>query len=493
MRSPLLLALALAAASSLHAQARDSQPAGPVLSLDEAIALARRNNPEHLQIVNDRRAASAAVRAAYGNLFPSVSTSLSGQYQQGGDQYFNGVRLSQSSDVVQSQYEIGFAYTMNGTTLIAPKLQRANRDAVEADIAGSAELLRNSIAQQYLTALQSRARAALADTLVTAAQSQLGLAQARAAVGAATQLDVRRAEVELGQQRVNAIQAHNAVAIDKLRLFQRMGVPQPADVQLISQFTIAPPSFTVDSVLELARRQNPGLVALRSREKVAGLSVQSRRSEYTPTLRLSSGFGGNYSGYTNADVPVAQERERILGLRGSCFTQDSIRVGAGLSSITGQCSAFDFTDADASRLRSQSQLRPFDFNRAPWYLTASMSLPLFDGFTREQRLQEAQAQRDDARQGVRARELALTADVTAAYLTLGAAAQTVAQQEQNAVKAREELAFAQERYRVGAATFLDVIQARAAYERVESDRITAIYDYHKAFAALESAVGRPLR
>ena len=34
---------------------------------------------------------------------------------------------------------------------------------------------------------------------------------------------------------------------------------------------------------------------------------------------------------------------------------------------------------------------------------------------------------------------------------------------------------------------------RASFERAENDRINAIYDYHKAFAALESAVGRPLR
>jgi hypothetical protein len=31
------------------------------------------------------------------------------------------------------------------------------------------------------------------------------------------------------------------------------------------------------------------------------------------------------------------------------------------------------------------------------------------------------------------------------------------------------------------------------FERAESERINAIYDYHKAFAALESAVGSPLR
>ena len=35
--------------------------------------------------------------------------------------------------------------------------------------------------------------------------------------------------------------------------------------------------------------------------------------------------------------------------------------------------------------------------------------------------------------------------------------------------------------------------ARAAYERAETDRINAIYDYHRAYAALENAVGRPLR
>ncbi len=69
----------------------------------------------------------------------------------------------------------------------------------------------------------------------------------------------------------------------------------------------------------------------------------------------------------------------------------------------------------------------------------------------------------------------------------------MALQGQNAEKAREELNLAQERYRVGASTFLEVTEARASLERAETERINAIYDYHKAFAALESAVGRSLR
>jgi outer membrane protein TolC len=101
--------------------------------------------------------------------------------------------------------------------------------------------------------------------------------------------------------------------------------------------------------------------------------------------------------------------------------------------------------------------------------------------------------REDARYTERARELQLTADVTSAYLTLTTSVRTVQIQSQNSTAARQALTLSEERYRVGAATFVDVADARAAYETAENGRISAVYDYHKAFAALESAVGRPLR
>jgi outer membrane protein len=46
---------------------------------------------------------------------------------------------------------------------------------------------------------------------------------------------------------------------------------------------------------------------------------------------------------------------------------------------------------------------------------------------------------------------------------------------------------------VGNGTFLDLLGARVASEQAEADYITAVYDYHKAYAALENAVGRPMR
>ena len=73
------------------------------------------------------------------------------------------------------------------------------------------------------------------------------------------------------------------------------------------------------------------------------------------------------------------------------------------------------------------------------------------------------------------------------------AVQTVALQEKNAENARQALEFAQERYRVGAASFLDVTVARGQFEQAQIARVNSVYDYQKAFAGLETAVGRPLR
>jgi outer membrane protein len=493
MRTLLFIGL-LAAVSRVSAQAVPQDSAAPTsLTIEQAIDLARRNNPELQQTLNNRIGAQAAVRSAYGALLPNADASLSVQRQQGGQQIFSGTSLGASSDVRQSSYDIGFNYRLNSATLITPSLQRANRDAVEADITGASEILRSNVSQQYLTALRAEASADLQDSLVVVSQQELVLAQAREIVGSGTQLDVQRAEVALGQQQVQALQARNQVEIEKLRLFQLMGTPQPANVKLISQFPVTPLTLNLQELIASAHNQNPSVLALRSRQHVADLNVRREKGEYSPTLSISTGVGGYTYGYTNSSFPVQQAAAQTDAARASCVRTEEVRAALNLSNQLAECNAIVFTSADAAAIREGNSKFPFNFTKAPRSITATLSLPLFDGFSREQRLQEAMANRSDARYAVRAKEIALTADVTAAYLILTTAAKTVALQEQNAAKAKQELKLVQDRYKIGATTFVDLTESRATYERAESDRITAIYDYHKAFAALESAVGHPLR
>ena len=486
------------APSILTAQVPSSVKQSPssaptTLTLDDAIALARQNNPTFLTTANERKTADAQVRQAYGALLPSSNASFYSGYQQGGDIFVQGGSLAVGSDQLQSGYQLGVNYRINAGTLVQPRAAKANRVAADADITGAAETLRSGVTQQYITALRAEANGALQDTLVQVQRANLELAKARVAVGADNILAVRRAEVTLGQAEVAALTAHNTADVEKVRLFQQIGVQPPAGVQLTTTFAVSKPTFSLDSVLDLARRVNPAVRALREREAAAGWQVRVAQSSYTPTLSLSTGWSGNSQQFTNSDFPVQQAITTQQGRLASCLTQDSIRTALSMTSLNCNNGRFTLTQDQIAQIRSDNQSFPFKFQRAPLSFSATVSIPVFDNFNREQRVEQAQVDRDNARLTVRARELQTTADVTQGYLNLVTAARTVELQEVNAQKAREELTYAQERYRVGAATFLDVTTSSGAFVQAQVDRINAIYDYHRAYAALEAAVGRPLR
>ena len=484
----LCVALAALHGRAVRAQSIDST-GGPVLTLDQAVQMAVRHNPLHLQVINDRRNATANRKAAYGALLPRFDATLQGQYTQSGSTSIQGVQFAVSSDIYQSFYSLGLTYNLGWSSFVNPRLQNANVKAADADIVGSRITVQSTVTQDYLTVLQDKAKAELQDTLVAQAQIQLDLAKAKMAVGSGTQLDVSKAQVTLGQAQVAGLQARNQVEIDKLRLFQEMGVPEPPNVQLTTQFTVQPPAFSVDSVLELARQQNPTLNALRVRSKAASLGVSSAKSSYFPTLQLSTGLSGFTYEYANPQFLVQQQMLNAA----SCFSEDSMRVGAGLPSIASACQQAVVTPERAAQIRAANNQFPFNFTKQPFSVSAILSLPIFNNFQREQQVEQAEASRNDADYRARAQELQLTADVTAAYLTLQTQVKTVQLQEQNAAQARQQLDLAETRYKVGAATYLDLADAQATYSTAENDRINAVYQYHKAFAALESAVGHPLR
>jgi outer membrane protein len=438
-----------------------------------------------------RRGASANVRAAYGGLFPQLNAQLNFGYQQGGPVVVSGGFLGASSDALSSQYGLNLTYLLSAQTILAPAVQNANLKAADADVAGAAATLQGSVAQQYVTVLEAAALAALQDTLVADSRAQAQLAAARVAVGSATPLDQQRADVALGQQQVQALQAHNQVEIEKLRLFQQLGVPQPAGVHFEDNFAVAPPAYSLDSILALARRENPQVNAMRARENAAGVGVSRAYGQYTPTLQLTTGVGGYTYSYTNQNFPVATAQASLSANYSSCLSLDTLYQAQGLG--PRNCGPSTLTPAQVSQIQATNKYFPFNFQNIPRAASLFVSLPIFTGFSREQQVEQALVDRADARYNERAQELALTANVSAAYYVLTTSVKTVDIQNQNAATARQALLLAEERYRVGAANFVEVADARSAFERAETDRISAVYDYHKAFAALETAVGRPIK
>jgi outer membrane protein len=466
-------------------------PSVQQLSIEQAIALARRSNPTYLETVAGRRTADAAVHAAYGAFLPQLSSSFGAGYQQAGSQVFQGLTFTGSSDAVTSHYSLGVSYSLSMASFIEPKLQKANRDATEADISGQAETMRDNVTSAYMDALAAQANAALQDTLVVTAQGQLDLAKAKMAVGQGTILDVSSAEVSLGQAQIAALTAHNNAAITKATLYQDIGVVEPDSVVLTSTFSTDLPQFALDSLVQLANARNPAIVALRASQRAATMSVRSAQSRYTPTLSLSTGWGGNSYQYTNDDYLVNVAQSNALQSYSGCLEQDSVRTGAGLAAYP--CGSPTLSPAQLDAIRSSNHVFPFRFTRSPLSVSASLSLPIFDGFSREQSVQQAIADQETAEYRVKAQELQTRTAVTQAYLNLQLAKKTIALRQQNADQAQQQYQYAEDRYRVGQATYLDVTTAHGTYVQAEVDRLSSIYDFQKAFAALESAVGRPLR
>ncbi len=482
-RATFLLLLAIPAA----AQARES------LTLAEALDIAQKNNPTYLQSISGRTRAAAGVRAAYGQLLPSADASFGTSFREGRPQYFGGVAFGATSNIISSNWNLSANARLSVNTINSIRRANAALDAADADVEASKYQLSNGVTAQFLLALQTQARAHLQDTLVVQQRLQLELAQARAGVGSGTSLDLKRAEVSLGTQQVAALRARNTAAVARLQLFEQLGVPMPGAVVLTADLAVGEPTSTVADLLAMATQVNPALRATRARERVADAGLRSARGEYTPSLSFGASVGGVAQKQSDVAPAILQAQNQALSGQRSCLTTDSLRRGAGLNSIAAQCAAIQFTPAQAEAIREANTDFPFGFTRSPYNLSMSISLPLFDGFGREQRMQEATASKADARYSVRRQELALTANVTSARVTLQAAFETSELQARNAATAREALQLSEERYRVGANTFVDLTTARGEYERAETDRIDAIYEFHRAFAALEAAVGRSLR
>ena len=216
------LAAALLIPLVAGAQQGTSVPA--TLSVEQAVELAQANNPQLRQTLNARRSAAAATRTARGQLLPNLSSSAGFSWREGRQQVFNGVGFGANANTMGSSANVNASLNYGLDVLLQPKAAKASERATEAEADAASQQLRTTVTTQYLVALQAQARAVLQDTLLESARLSVELAKAKLAAGSATILDVQRAEVALGQQRVQVVQAKNTVAIEKLRLFENLGV-----------------------------------------------------------------------------------------------------------------------------------------------------------------------------------------------------------------------------------------------------------------------------
>jgi outer membrane protein len=429
------------------------EPPARQLSLAEALVIARENNPDYLTRISDRNPAAAqSLNTAVSLFTPTVSLGGGSSWTQAGVYNLQGLQFN-TPRTQSLSWNLNFNYQLSGTSIANRGYAAAQLRAAEQDVAGQRTLLETSVKQEYINLLEARAQADLAQHVVARAQEVLNLAQAQYDVGQKTMIDVRQAQVTKGNADVALLQAQQNVQVEVLKLYQLLGVPapEPPNVVPTDTFAVVQPTYREDSLVNLALEQNPVLLSYRAREGAARWSVRGAYSTYLPSLQFSASYGK----YTQRAYLQATDTA------GMPFGPDSI-----VNKTTGT---------------------------SPWNLRLGLSIPIFDAFSRHAQVSQARANQQDLEYAIRQQELAVRANVSGAYLALLTAYRTIAVQANNRTAADEALQLAEEQYRVGSGSIIQLLDAQVASQTAGVDYINAVYNYHKAEATLEQAVGRPLR
>ena len=492
---PGLTAGALLLGFAFHSPAGAQQPAAP-LTLQDALALAASNNPGFRMQQNDVGVARWGVREAYASFIPRVTVGGGAQYVAAGTQrfgIFTGDDIGAgSTDYYLSDYFLRLDFALSGRTIFQAGRARAERTAAEATLDAARFTLATAVTNQYLLTLRAQDGVSVADRTLARARENFELVSARVRVGAVAATEGKQAEVERGRAEVALLQARNLLAAERLRLMEQLGVELGPEQELVTRFEVFEPTEALDQLFDDVQQTHPGLRALQATADARQAAVREARSDYLPSLTLSADWSGFTREIGDTNFLLGQAQNSISSQRENCEFLNA--VSAGLSSplpgYPSDCSGFVLTPGDQAELLAGNRAFPFNFQRQPLSVQARVSIPVFNGFARERQAETAEAAAADAREAVRAESLRLSTEIATRRGDVETAYQIVAIEERNREVAEEQLALARERYRLGAAAFLELLEAETSMATAERDYLNAVYNFHDAIAAMEAAVGR---
>lgn len=306
---------------------------------------------------------------------------------------------------------------------------RAEERAGLADLATVRETVVLAIGTLYLQAEADDARADAARAQVETAEALVRLAEDQRTAGVVAGIDVLRQQVQLQSARARLIAAENASAGRKLTLARAIGLPAGQQFVLSDSAVFTPaPSMTPGQAVAEAHAHRPDVRAAQARVDAARSARRAEAAAALPSLHLDADIGA-------------------LGNRAS--------------------------DVDRT-----------------YTVAASLHVPIFEGGRTRARVSRA-----DAELRTREAELAdltggLQYDVEHALLDIGAADAGVVVADRARTLSRQELEQAQDRFRAGVSSTLELVEAQEAVATANEQYIASVYAHAMAKASLARAIGQ---
>ena len=410
----------------------------PRLTLGEAIARANRVQPSVIQAGGTVRSALARQRSATGAFFPSLNlnTGVGRSFSEGPQrvdpntgQVISGNSTNTSvTNSISSSVDLFTGFRRGNEK----KAASANHDAAEANLDNALFQLQLTTTNTFFDVLAAEQLLGVREASVARAEEQLKVAVAKLHAGRGIRPDSLRSVVTLGNAQLQLVNARTSLATAQANLGRLVGEDGPLGAVDDSSLYLVLPAVDTDALRREALANAPSVKAAEAAAAAANASISVAKAAYYPTVSLS-----------------------------------------GTISLNG------------------SKANDYDFLQGRQY-NIGVSWPIFNRFQREQNIVNSQVALENAQaQAADSRRLIL-ANLTAAIASLEAARLRIGISETSVLAGQEDLRVQQERYRLGAATIVDVLTSQEALDQAEVDVVTARFDYVRARAQISALIGRPL-
>ncbi len=397
----------------------------PVVTLEQAVELAYRNNQALQQAILTLEQAEAALQEANASRLPTVSVGADLTSTQQG---------SRESTTLGGSLEVGYDLLTGGRRDASIEAARLQSDISALAVESQQEQIRLDTANLYYALQEAGEQIRINQSFVNEAERNLRDSELRQEVGVGTRFDVLRAEVQLANARQELVQSRFNQDIARRDISRLLNLPSTAGLQATPVAKAEPWQLDLEESILLAFQNR---AELDQQLRQADLSEQRRQialAANRPQVSLFANYGvqteltSNAPGGANNDLT------------------DSTSFGA----------RFNMTLFDGGAARSQA--RQDEIGGAIAEETFSENL-------------------DQIR-----------FDVEQSFFNLQANEENIATSRVAVAQAEEALNLANLRLQAGVGTQLDVLSAQSELTQAQVNNVTAILGYNRALAAMQRAV-----
>ncbi|MFQ5607376.1 MAG: TolC family protein [Candidatus Zixiibacteriota bacterium] len=421
------------------------QGAAETYTLEQCLKLAKESRASIARARGDQRNAAASVKRQFSIFLPNLSatyrnseSTVRNQEQTqplpgGGDTTIT----FQDQDRGSSRFDITGSITLfNGLSNIHDYLgvKKSNQSA-KLDLVRAEQNLDLEVKTRYFAYLANVRNLVVQEEAVKRSQEQLNLVQSRYDVGSASLSDVLKQKVQFGNDNLTLLGAENGVATSKADLAFAVGFDPNDDDDFDTTYVEEQYAGTMVNAISIGLKNHPGLRARTLDVDVSRHFVRSAYGEYLP------------------------------------------RVSAFVSQ--------DWSDGS----RSDNIVSDVDFSSNSTTAGLTVSWNIFDRYLREQNVIRNRVALNNARAEEWEARNAVSRDVRTAFLDAQKAKRQVEVSTETVASAREDMNLAQEKYNLGSASILDLLDAQVSLTDAQVSLIRSKLDLNLAVAKLENAMG----